>query len=213
MTSVSTSIDKNTAQGVARPSLRIGRHRGLITAIATFILLMIIITSVSATPLGYYDISQLVASTTTLAVAAMGQTIVILSGGFDLSAAAVISLVNVSLASLPAGAVTSPFLLTAIGIGIGATVGAVNGFFIGFLRLQPIVVTLATMFILQGITLLVMDKPGGMIDFALFEFYTSDLIPGFLPMMGFIMILCLAFWFWLKSTPYGISLYAIGGDQ
>ena len=39
--------------------------------------------------------------------------------------------------------------------------GAFNGFFIAFLRLQPIVVTLSTMFIVQGVTLLVMDKPGG----------------------------------------------------
>ncbi len=41
--------------------------------------------------------------------------------------------------------------------------GAFNGFFVAILRLQPIVVTLATMFILQGVTLLVMDKPGGQI--------------------------------------------------
>ena len=41
--------------------------------------------------------------------------------------------------------------------------GAFNGFFIAFLRLQPIVVTLSTMFIVQGLTLLVMDKPGGFV--------------------------------------------------
>lgn len=213
MTSISTSLDSNTTVKIAQSGVRIGRHRGLITALATLAVLMILISSVSATPLGYYDLSQLVASSTTLAVAAMGQTIVILSGGFDLSAAAVISLVNVSLASIPPGTVTNPLLITAIGIGIGAGVGAVNGFFIGVLRLQPIVVTLATMFILQGVTLIILDKPGGVIEFSLFEFYTSDLIPNALPMMGAIIILCLLFWFWLKSTPYGIALYAIGGDQ
>ena len=42
-------------------------------------------------------------------------------------------------------------------------VGAFNGFFVAVLRLQSIVVTLSTMFIVQGITLLVMDKPGGAI--------------------------------------------------
>ena len=49
--------------------------------------------------LSYYDLSQMAASGATLALAAIGQTIVILSGGFDLSAGAVISLVNVALAS------------------------------------------------------------------------------------------------------------------
>ena len=86
----------------------------------------------------------------------------VLSGGFDLSAAAVISLVNVTLASQMQDSVASILLWTAWrGIGIGALAGAFNGFFIAVLRLQPIVVTLATMFILQGVTLLVMDKPGG----------------------------------------------------
>ena len=61
---------------------------------------------------------------------------------------------------------------------IGGLVGAFNGFFIAVLRLQPIVVTLSTMFILQGITLLVMDKPGGMIAPSLGAFYLGDAIPG-----------------------------------
>ena len=53
--------------------------------------------------LSYYDLSQMATSGATLALAAIGQTIVILSGGFDLSAGAVISLVNVVLASIAAG--------------------------------------------------------------------------------------------------------------
>ena len=50
-------------------------------------------------------------------------------------------------------------------------VGAFNGFFVAFVRLQPIVVTLSSMFIVQGITLLVADKPGGAIapEFVAFE--------------------------------------------
>ena len=201
-----------TASGGGRP-LRIGRHRGLITAIVVLAILMTIIAGVSATPLGYYDMSQIVTGGTTLAIAAMGQSLVILSGGFDLSAAAVISLVNVSLASLPPGMITSPWLLLLFGIGIGASVGAVNGVFIAFLRLQPIVVTLATMFILHGITLLVMDKPGGIIDASLYDLMAGDLIPNVLPMTGALIIVCLVFWFWLKATPYGVALYAIGGDS
>ncbi|RUU70839.1 ABC transporter permease, partial [Mesorhizobium sp. M2C.T.Ca.TU.009.01.2.1] len=144
--------------------MRIGRHRGLITAFVAFVALFAVVANLSAVPLGYYDISQMTTSGATLAIAAMGQTLVILSGGFDLSAAAVISLVNVTLASLPADGSLSPWTLGAIGVGIGLLVGAFNGFFIAFLRLQSIVVTLSTMFILQGVTLIVMDKPGGMIE-------------------------------------------------
>lgn len=193
--------------------LRIARHRGLITAAAAFSVLLAIIMVSSATPLGYYDLSQMTASGATLAITAMGQTLVILSGGFDLSAAAVVSLVNVTLASLPAGSVTSPYLLILIGVAIGAAVGAFNGFIIAYVRLQPIVVTLATMFILQGITLLVMDKPGGLIDPSLYELLAGDLIPNLIPAPLAMLAILLGFWFWLKRTSYGVALYSVGGDE
>lgn len=200
----------------ARPwslgALRIGRHRGLITAFVAFVVLFAVVANLSAVPLGYYDIAQLTTSGATLAIAAMGQTVVILSGGFDLSAAAVISLVNVTLATIPADGTMSPWTLAAVGIGIGLLVGAFNGFFIAFLRLQAIVVTLSTMFILQGITLIVMDKPGGMIEPALSEILIGDFIPDWMPMSGALLLVLLAFWYWLKRTKLGLAIYAIGGD-
>jgi Ribose/xylose/arabinose/galactoside ABC-type transport systems, permease components len=200
----------------ARPwslgALRIGRHRGLITAFVAFVVLFAVVANLSAVPLGYYDIAQLTTSGATLAIAAMGQTVVILSGGFDLSAAAVISLVNVTLATMPADGTMSPWTLAAVGIGIGLLVGAFNGFFIAFLRLQAIVVTLSTMFILQGITLIVMDKPGGMIEPALSEILIGDFIPDWMPMSGALLLVLLAFWYWLKRTKLGLAIYAIGGD-
>ena len=95
-------------------------------------------------PLSYYDLSQMAASGATLALAAIGQTIVILSGGFDLSAGAVISLVNVVLASsLQDPATVAASSLVAAGVGVGMASGAFNGFFVAVLRMQPIVVTLA----------------------------------------------------------------------
>lgn len=196
----------------ALTKLALGRHRGLITVLIVLAILAIIIMGASAHALSYYDISQIVTGGTTLSILAVGQTLVVLTGGFDLSAAATVSLVNVSLASLPPGMVTSPLLLGLLGIGIGAVVGAVNGFFVAYMRLQPIVVTLATMFIIQGITLLVMPTPGGMIEGSLSGWFVSDAIPGILPMSGLIILVCLACWYWLKKTPFGLAIYAVGGD-
>ncbi len=193
-------------------SLRIGRHRGLITAFVAFVVLFAVVANLSAVPLGYYDIAQMTTSGATLAIVAMGQTIVVLSGGFDLSAAAVISLVNVTLATLPADGTVSPLTLTAVGVGIGLVVGAFNGFFIAFLRLQAIVVTLSTMFILQGITLIVMDNPGGMVDPRLSEILIGDLVPDWVPMSAALIAVLLLFWYWLKRTRLGLAIYAIGGD-
>src|SRR5207302_5693867 len=133
----------------------LARHRGLITAVAVFIFLFLLVDWINAGPLTYFDVSFLSSGGATLALAAVGETLVILSGGFDLSAGAVISLVNVVLASSMQDDPVSMLLWTLAAVGIGIATGLFNGFFIAVLRLQPIVVTLSTMFIVQGVTLLV----------------------------------------------------------
>jgi ribose transport system permease protein len=101
---------------------------------------------------------------------------------------------------------------TLAGIGVGAMVGAFNGLFIGFLRLQPIVVTLSTMFIVQGITLLVMEKPGGFVSPSLGSFFLGDAIPNRLPMPVVLLAALIVFWLWLKNTRFGTAAYAVGSD-
>ena len=197
--------------GFAR--LRLGRHRGPLIAIAAFLICFGLIRAVSGGSLGYYEVSTLASGGATLAIAAFGQTIVILSGGFDLSAAAVISLVNVTLASHMGDSISSIVLWSLAGIGIGALAGAFNGFFIAALRLQPIVVTLATMFILQGVTLLVMEKPGGQIPAAFGPWLTGDAIPGLLPMPVLLLAVLLGAWLLVRNTVFGKAIYAIGSDR
>ncbi len=190
------------------------RFRGLVTAIVVFAILLLIVDLISAGPLSYFDISFLSSGGATLALAAIGETIVILSGGFDLSAGAVLSLVNVVLATTmdPTNFEASILLWTFIGIGIGMLVGAFNGFFIAFLRLQPIVVTLSTMFIVQGVTLLFLDKPGGFVSPSLGGFYLGDAIPNLVPMPIVLLVVVGFFWLWMKRTRFGTALYAIGSD-
>ncbi|TPL55472.1 ABC transporter permease [Mesorhizobium sp. B2-4-2] len=205
----------STATGQAGSLVRLlARHRGAIIAAIVFAVLLVVVDLISAGRLTYFDISFLSSGGATSALAAMGQTIVILSGGFDLSAGAVVSLVNVVLATSmdPMATGASVWLWTMAGIGVGMLVGAFNGFFIAVLRMQPIVVTLSTMFILQGITLLVMDKPGGFVSPDLGAFYLGDAIPGWLPMPLVVIGMVLLAWFWLKGTRFGTALYAVGSD-
>jgi ribose transport system permease protein len=197
---------------VSAPLRRMARERRLLIAFAVFLALLATVASIGSVRLSYYDLSQMAASGATLALAAIGQTIVILSGGFDLSAGAAISLVNVSLASSLQDPNLSPLLIVAAGIGIGMTSGAFNGFFVAVLGMQPIVVTLATMFILQGVTLLIMDKPGGLVSPALGDLLIGDAIPNLLPKPSLLIILALALWAWLKRTNFGVAIYAVGGD-
>ncbi len=190
------------------------RSRPMLTALAVLIALLTLNSTISPYPLSYFDVSFLASGGTTTALAAMGQTLVILSGGFDLSAGAVISLVNAVLASQmdPTNFAASVPLWTGIGIAVGMAVGAFNGFFIAYLRLQPIVVTLATMFIVQGLTLLVMDKPGGFVSPSIGSAYMGDAIPNLLPASVVLLGVVVLLWLWLKRTPFGLALYAVGSD-
>ncbi len=192
---------------------RIGANRGLIVAAIVLAVLLLFNDLMSPGPMSYFEVSFLASGAATLAIAAAGQTLVILTGGFDLSAGAVVSLVNVALATWAPDTPTGAALGFAMGIGIGCLTGAFNGFFIAVLRLQPIVVTLSTMFIVQGLTLFVMDKPGGTTPYGLSAALTGDMLPGLLPtpmaLIGGLILL----WLWLKNTRFGVALYAIGSDM
>lgn len=180
--------------------------------IVLLILLLVIITSSAG--FSYFDISLLASGGTTLALAAIGGTLVILSGGFDLSVGAVISLVNVVLAAGYIDDNTPAAFALSLGLAIlvGAACGLVNGVLVAYARIQPIVVTLSTMFIIQGITLLVMNSPGGTVPSSLGIYLMGDILPELFPASLFLILLSLLVWAWIKRTPFGLHLYATGGN-
>ncbi len=79
------------------PSFSWTRQGGTAMAIAVFVFMLIVLQLITGQGISYFDVSTVSASATTLALAAVGETIVILAGGLDLSAGAVVSLVNVVL--------------------------------------------------------------------------------------------------------------------
>ncbi|HEX3803390.1 MAG TPA: ABC transporter permease [Solirubrobacteraceae bacterium] len=87
-----------------------------------------------------------------LGVAAIGQTIVILIGGLDLSVASVISAANLIMPALT-GKGWSPALAILFVVVAGALVGAANGFIVRRWRVSPLIITLATGGIVYGIAL------------------------------------------------------------
>ncbi len=189
------------------------KYGNLITATVVLLILLAIIVTMSA-GFSYFDASLLASGGTTLALAAVGGTLVILSGGFDLSVGAIISLVNVVLAagyiddSTPAAFAVS----LVVALTIGAACGLINGLLVACARIQPIVVTLSTMFIIQGITLLIMNSPGGTVPSSLGTYLMGDILPDLFPASLFLIIVSLLIWAWIKRMPFGLHLYAIGGN-
>ncbi|MBT3171952.1 MAG: ABC transporter permease, partial [Rhodospirillaceae bacterium] len=141
------------------------RQRGSIVALGVFVLMLVILQLITGQGISYFDISSITSGAATLALAALGETLVVLAGGLDLSAGAVVSLVNVilvtQLANSEMGTAAYTLVSIALALGVGTAFGAVNGFLVAYLRLQSIVVTLATMLIAQGSALLILKFPGG----------------------------------------------------
>ncbi|HEX7975596.1 MAG TPA: ABC transporter permease [Anaerolineales bacterium] len=141
-----------------------------------------------------------------------GQAVVIIGGGIDISAGAIASIVNALLATQiglqggPDKAVT--FLAAALLVGILA--GAVNGFFIAYLRLQPIITTYATSFLFAGIALFILPNPGGGVPANLSNFYRNATPLG-LPLAFYIIPVLILLWALLRATRYGRYLFAVGG--
>jgi ribose transport system permease protein len=186
--------------------------------ISFLVLLAVILLLIAVSPnrLSYFDLSTISASGTTLALAAIGETIVVLGGGLDLSTGAVISLVNVFLvtqlgpATLGVGAYTA--LAITMALGIGAGIGAINGLLVSYLRLPSIIVTLATMFVVQGAALLILKFPGGAVSVDFANLLVGDVIPDVLPVPILIIVVAVLAWLYLKRLRFGIGLYAIGSD-
>ncbi len=166
----------------------LAKNRGLISIIVVFACLLLFVDLISPVSLSYYDINAIIGSGAALALASIGQTFVILVGGFDLSAGAVISLVNAFVATTPQDTTAAQIGVVLAGLAVGAAVGAFNGFFVAFIGLQSIVVTLATMFLVRGITLLILPDPGGAVAHELTAFFTGSAIPGVLPAPALVVL-------------------------
>ena len=132
-------------------------------------------------------------------------------GGIDISVGPLATFVNCVfvVVLIPAGlgsiATAVPLLLL-----IGATTGLVNGLLVVVARLQPVIATLATFFVLTGLALKLSAVPTTAPDN-----WTSDLagsvgpVPGGLITMGAAALVWLA----LRRTPFVRTLYAVGGDD
>ncbi|MGS4986004.1 ABC transporter permease [Pseudosulfitobacter sp. RP-4] len=159
-----------------------------------------------------YGLNDLLNNATPLALAAVGGTIVMLTRGFDLSVAGVISLVNVCMATMLQDGPFGAMLGVCLAIAIGAVVGAFNGFLVTSMRLQSIAATLSTMIICSGLAIVVLDAPGGYVpDFISYEL--TDLLGGVLPVSFCILAITALLWVMLRKTDFGSALFAVGADE
>ena len=156
--------------------------------------------------------ASLVNNSAPLALAAAGQALVVISRGFDLSVAGVISVCNVTLAVYPMDGPSGALFSVLICVAIGLSVGAVNGLLVAVLRMQSIAATLATMIICQGIALVILKAPGGSVADWIADEMTGRLW-NTIPVSGLVLAAVIGMWMLIRRTDFGLSIYAIGADE
>jgi ribose transport system permease protein len=158
---------------------------------------------------GNFEWTSVVNTSMPLVFAAVGQSIVVLTRGLDLSVGGMIDLTN-SLAATHmhdgAGSMLAWSLLMLL---VGAAGGAINGILVAVGRLQPILVTLATLSIFQGLAIKVLPEPGGAVPINYTKILANPNGPTGLAFVGVIVV----FWLAFRRTRFGTGVFAIGNDE
>ena len=143
---------------------------------------------------------------------ALGMTLVIISGGIDLSVGPTAAIAAVITATMLVAGVPIPLAILA-GLAIGAICGLLNGVLVAYAGLQPFIVTLGTLSTYRAIALIytggspVLGIPPGFRSL-----FNGSLLGIPIPVI-IVAVVALAAWVLLKKTPLGEYLLAVGGNE
>lgn len=177
--------------------------------------LLLIFTRIINPNYGAGGIQGLAISVLPLALATVAQTIVVISGGIDLSVASMMALTNVVAATQMLGRSDEVGVGVAIGaIILGLVIGAINGVVVVITRVADIIVTLAMSFVWAGFALWIAQAP-----IRSPHPWLADLVNGavgseWIPKSFVVLAVAVAVvWIPLRRSRAGLALYAVGSNQ
>lgn len=159
------------------------------------------------------NIMTVVRQASIIGIIAVGVTVVIIGGNLDLSVGSMLSFSTVLVVDLhdkigPTGAIILMFVFTLL-------IGAVNGFLIGFMRLNSLIVTLAMLSAIQGLVLIY--SGGKNVDIAnqsgtWFAFFGRGYVLGIAVPVILFAVLAIIVQIVISYTSYGRRIFAVGGN-
>lgn len=206
-----------TASGPAAPTSSGNRLGGIVRAVPGPLIGLIIIIVVMSILSPYFltprNLLNIITQVSDIGVMAVGQALVILIAGIDLSVGSTLAVSMMTMAFLYKIQGWPFTTALVVGLLIGALVGLINGVLATYARIQPFVATLATLSAGAGLALFITDG-NPVTEFPdWFLTLTSADVLGF-PVEGIILIaVYLIAAFWLNFRPSGRALYAIGGNE
>ena len=162
--------------------------------------------------LTFDNVITILVGATALGIMASAQTPLIISGGIDVSVGSVVALTTVMVGKLLATGMSS-WLVVLISIVIGISIGALNGFIVVQLGVNPFITTLGTMSFFSGLSFILSAGQTVSIRDPLFDWflYTKVLkIPVLVIMVVFVIALA---YFVERKTIVGRNIFAIGGNR
>jgi ribose transport system permease protein len=186
------------------------------SGLAAWVIVALVVAGLTiAEPTRFWDaanIANVLTATVVLGLVALGQNVVVLTGGIDLAVGSTATLSALLTAILIDGYPirTGPAIVAVLLV--GALVGAGHGLLVGRLALAPFVVTLATFYLLQGIAFMISTTPTGQVTTALTDLAIERVGP--LPVSFAALVVATAVvGVLMRATVFGRHVYAVGGDQ
>lgn len=156
---------------------------------------------------------ELAVIASSLGIVAIGQTLVMLTGMFDLSVGAMMTLTNVLGSGMIGETGDNLVIVLVFLISLGALIGYINGYGITRFKIPPFMMTLAVLLVLRGVVLVyTKGAPKGTWPSSI-QFIGKGWLAGVFPVSTLIwLLLTVAGIYWLKKTMWGRYIYATGGN-
>jgi ribose transport system permease protein len=164
---------------------------------------------------GVTGVQGLAISVLPLALAAVAQAVVVISGGIDLSVGSMMALTSVVAAVLMKGQSEQFAVAAVLGVLVlGMVLGAINGAVVVLTRVPDIVITLAMSFVWAGFALLILGTPGGGSAKWLRDLVLGSVGNEWIPKAAVVLIVIVAvIWLPIRRSRIGLSIYAIGSNS
>ncbi|UWR14674.1 ABC transporter permease [Sulfitobacter sp. M368] len=182
-----------------------------VAGLFALLIVLLVLTKVIQPSFGMSGLESVARAALPFAFATAGMAVVVIVGGIDLSVASMMAVCAVTAAVLMERMAGVPAIL--IVLALGFVMGLINGGLIVLTRVPDIVVTLAMLFVWEGVALLILESPGGATTEWLKQSIRGSVIP-FVPNALAIIAACVAVvWIPLRRSKLGISIYATGSDE
>ena len=182
---------------------------GLLVAL---ILELIIFASLSPYFFSSTNFSNIGRAMVIIGIGSIGATIVIISGGFDLSVGSVMAASGM-LAAFVINQGQSNLVGVVLALMLGCVIGLLNGFVIGYLRINPLIATLAMLSIVRGLAYIISGGDAVVVSNSSFLAIGTDSLFGIPITVWIFVTLFLSVGFLMPRTHFGRYVYAIGSNS